>query len=41
MDIQVVLTYVALALALVFLYKKFFGTKKKGKKDCGDDCDCH
>jgi len=40
MKLQEILTYLALALALVFLYRKFFG-KKKSKKDCGDDgCGC-
>jgi len=39
--IQEVLTYIALAIALVFLYQKFLG-KKKPKKNCGnDDCACH
>jgi len=31
MNIQEILTYLALALAIVFLYRKFFG-KKKSKK---------
>lgn len=38
---QEILVYVALAIALVFLYNKFLG-KKKSKKDCGsDDCGCN
>ncbi len=35
---QEVLVYIALALALFFLIKKFFFTKKK--KGCNTDCDC-
>jgi hypothetical protein len=39
--VQEILTYVALAVAVFFLYQKFFG-KKKPKKNCGgDDCGCH
>ena len=38
---QEILTYIALVVAVAFLYYKFFG-KKKSKKDCGDDdCGCH
>ena len=40
MNIQEILVYVVLVIAVAFLYKKFFG-KKKPKKDCGDDCGCH
>jgi hypothetical protein len=39
--VQEIITYVALGIALAFLYQKFFG-KKKPKKNCGDgDCGCH
>ena len=39
--VQEILTYIALAIALLFLYQKFFG-KKKPKKNCGnDDCSCN
>jgi len=39
--VQEILTYIALAIALFFLYQKFFG-KKKTKKNCGDnDCGCN
>lgn len=38
--IQEILTYIALTVAILFLYQKFFG-KKKPKKNCGDDCGCH
>jgi len=42
MDIQEVITYVLLGIALTFLVKKFFFKKKKSGKDCGsDDCGCH
>ena len=40
MNIQEILVYVVLVIAIAFLYQKFFG-KKKPKKDCGDDCGCH
>ena len=41
MHIQEILSYIALGIALVVLYQKFFG-KKKSKKNCGkDDCGCH
>ena len=37
---QEILTYLALAVALVFLYQKIFG-KKKPNKNCGNnDCGC-
>jgi hypothetical protein len=37
---QQILVYIALGIALGFLFKKFFG-KKKSKKNCGDeDCGC-
>jgi hypothetical protein len=38
--IQMVLVYIALAIAVFFLLKPLIG-KKKPKKDCGDDCSCH
>jgi hypothetical protein len=41
MDIQEILAFSALGIALAFLIKKFFW-KKKFKKNCGDDdCGCH
>lgn len=41
MNIQEILVYIVLVIALAFLYQKFFG-KKKPKKNCGDDdCGCH
>jgi hypothetical protein len=41
--IQNILVFSALALALVFLLKKFFFKSSKAKKDCdgGDNCGCH
>lgn len=44
MDIQEILAFVALAIALAFLIRKFFFKKKKSDKNCGDDdddCGCH
>ncbi|MCL6460755.1 hypothetical protein SAMN05444372_10722 [Flavobacterium micromati] len=42
MDIQEVIAYILLGIALAFLAKKFFFKKKKSGKDCGsDDCGCH
>lgn len=41
MDIQSVLAYIVLVIAISFLVKKFFFKKKKNGKDCGDDCNCH
>lgn len=38
---QEILAFVALGIAVTFLFKKFFVKKKKSKKNCGDDCDCH
>jgi hypothetical protein len=38
--IQSILTYIALAVAVFFLFQKFFGRKKPSKK-CGDNCKCH
>ncbi|UGU17246.1 FeoB-associated Cys-rich membrane protein [Sinomicrobium kalidii] len=42
-DIQTILVYTALAIAVGFLIKKFFFPKKKSKKACGGgaDCGCH
>ncbi|WP_445453287.1 FeoB-associated Cys-rich membrane protein [Flavobacterium sp. 25HG05S-40] len=41
MAIQELLVYLAVAIALGFLIRKFFW-KKKSKKNCGDDdCGCH
>ena len=41
MNIQELLVYSAVAIALFFLYRKFFGKKKNDKGgDCGD-CGCH
>jgi hypothetical protein len=38
---QQVLVYLTVALALIFIIRKFFW-KKKAKKNCGDnDCGCH
>ncbi len=47
--IQTILVFAALALAVVFLMKKFFWKKRTkannspdGYRDCGtDDCGCH
>jgi len=41
MDIQEILTYIILGLAIAFLVKKFFFKKKKNDKNCGGDCNCH
>ena len=42
MDIQEVIAYFLLGIAVAFLVKKFFFKKKKSGKDCGgDDCGCH
>ncbi len=41
MNIQEILVYIILVVAVGFLYQKFF-SKKKPKKNCGnDDCGCH
>jgi len=41
MDIQSVLVFLSLLVAVGFLIKKFF-LKKKRKKNCGDDnCGCN
>tara|TARA_R110002072_G_scaffold128443_1_gene266099 strand:- start:324 stop:461 length:138 start_codon:yes stop_codon:yes gene_type:complete len=41
--IQNILVFSAIALALIFLIKKFFWKKSVSKKACGgdDDCGCH
>lgn len=40
--IQNILVFLAVALAIGFLAKKFFLKKSKSKKVCGtDDCGCH
>ncbi|MFV8374317.1 FeoB-associated Cys-rich membrane protein [Flavobacterium sp. LB1P62] len=43
MDIQEIIAFVALAIALAFLIRKFFLKKKKSGKNCGsdNDCGCH
>jgi hypothetical protein len=42
MDIQEILAFGALGIALAFLIKKFFFKKKKSDKNCGsDDCGCN
>ncbi len=41
MNIQEILVYIALGVAIGFLGQKFIGSKKS-KKGCGkDDCACH
>ncbi|WP_293892365.1 FeoB-associated Cys-rich membrane protein [Flavobacterium sp.] len=41
MDTQHFLVYLVVAVAFVFLIRKFFW-KKKSDKNCGDDdCGCH
>jgi len=47
-NLQLVLVYITLALAIGYLVKKFFlpitlfATKKSAAKACGqDDCGCH
>jgi hypothetical protein len=46
--LQIILVYITLALAIVYLLKKFilpkrlFGIKKTSKEGCGqEDCGCH
>jgi len=42
MDIQQILVYLSLVIAVGFLVKKFFWKKRKKKlKPCKDDCACH
>ena len=38
---QTILVYIAVAAAILFLYRKFFTTKKKGDKNCDTNCGCH
>ncbi len=41
MDIQQILVYISLFIAVGFLVKKFFWKKAaKKSKSCGDDCNC-
>lgn len=41
-DIQTILVYIVLAIAIGFLVRKFLLPKKKSKKTCGSaDCGCH
>jgi hypothetical protein len=41
MNIQEILVYIALGIAIVFFAQKFL-SKKKSKKGCEkDDCACH
>lgn len=41
--IQNILVFTALAIAVVFLVRKFLWKSKKSKKSCGgnDNCGCH
>lgn len=40
--IQEILAYSTLAIAVLFLIRKFFFKRKKSGKNCGDDCgSCH
>jgi glycopeptide antibiotics resistance protein len=43
MDVQEIIAFIALGIALAFLIKKFFFKKKKSDKNCGsgDDCGCN
>jgi hypothetical protein len=42
MDLQQILVYLSLFIAVFFLIKKFFWKKRdKKSKSCGDDCACH
>ncbi len=36
---QEIIAYLLLGIAVAFLWKKFFGKKKKDK-NCGNDTDC-
>lgn len=40
MDIQEIIAFTALAIAIAFLIRKFFFKKKKSDKNCGSDGDC-
>ncbi|MFT5254278.1 MAG: hypothetical protein ACI87N_003346 [Flavobacteriales bacterium] len=42
MDIQEIIAFVILALAVAYLLRKYFFKKKKAAGNCGtDDCGCH
>lgn len=42
MNLQEILVYIALFIAIGFLIKKFFWKKRTKKaKPCSDDCACH
>lgn len=38
---QEIIAYSILAIAVIFLIRKFFWKKKKSDKNCGNDCGCH
>jgi membrane protein implicated in regulation of membrane protease activity len=38
--VQNFLAFVTLAIAIIFLFRKFFFKKKKKDKNCGEDCGC-
>jgi glycopeptide antibiotics resistance protein len=40
---QEIVAFIALGIAVAFLFKKFFLKRKKSNKNCGsdDDCGCH
>jgi glycopeptide antibiotics resistance protein len=40
MDIQEIIAFIALGVALAFLIKKFFFKKKNSDKNCGSGTDC-
>lgn len=40
MDIQNIIIYVIVGLAVLFLIRKFFWKKNSSKKSCGTDGDC-
>jgi hypothetical protein len=40
MDIQQILVYISLTIAIGFLGKKFFWKKKK-KRGCNENCGCY
>jgi hypothetical protein len=37
---QKILAFFTLAIAIIFLFRKFFFKKKKTDKNCGEDCGC-
>jgi len=41
MDIQEILVYIILAVAIVFLLRKFVFKPKNKKGKCDTDCGCH